>query len=337
MPNDAVPFLGEAAALGAALVWAIALGLFTKLRLTLDAKHLNFCKNIIGATGLLLATVAIEGRPTLSFEAAIWLGASGIVGLTFGDTVLFYALGKLGAVKTTAIQCLAPPLAAAMGYWFLREPLSVIEILGMMIAMFGVLMVVLSRHKNPLVQRPPRPLKAKQQIPRPSLPNNSFYLSRLRTYHRYLRIDGDQQIIGTLAAIAAAAAQAGGIILARPALQEVPVIQGTFFRILPATIILALLIDPPALTSQFRTLKATRGSLGGLIVAALLGTLLGLLLMNIGIKYTKAGLAAALTSTFPIWILPVAYLYLKEQIPWSAVGWTIVAVVGVILIVLPTP
>ena len=70
-----------------------------------------------------------------------------------------------------------------------------------------------------------------------------------------------------------------------------------------------------------------------LSLAAFAGTFLGVLLMSFGAKYAKAGVAAALTSTYPVWIVPIAKFILKERVSWQSAVCTALAVGGIILMV----
>ena len=56
--------------------------------------------------------------------------------------------------------------------------------------------------------------------------------------------------------------------------------------------------------------------------------------MSFGAKYAKAGIAAALTSTYPVWIVPIAKYLLGEKVTWQGAVCTLFAVAGIILMVI---
>ncbi len=58
---------------------------------------------------------------------------------------------------------------------------------------------------------------------------------------------------------------------------------------------------------------------------------MGLILQSTGTKYAKAAIAAALTSTYPLWIIPLAAIFLNEKSSKGAIVATFCAVGGIIL------
>ena len=66
-----------------------------------------------------------------------------------------------------------------------------------------------------------------------------------------------------------------------------------------------------------------------LALASFFGTFIGLLLMSIGAKYAKAGISSALTSTFPLWIIPISVLIAGESVNLRKSILTVFAVAGV--------
>jgi drug/metabolite transporter (DMT)-like permease len=68
-----------------------------------------------------------------------------------------------------------------------------------------------------------------------------------------------------------------------------------------------------------------------LALAAIIGAFCGLVLLSIGTKYSKAGISSALSSTYPIWIIPFARVYLGEKGNWQSILCTVVAVGGIAL------
>ena len=120
--------LGIAAALGASFVWSIASVLFVQLgRAKMSALALNLVKCTL-ALALLWATLLIlDGRAWprgLTTSQLTALGASGLIGLTLGDTAYFLALSRLGARRTLLLATLSPPLTAIGAIFVLGEPVT---------------------------------------------------------------------------------------------------------------------------------------------------------------------------------------------------------------------
>ena len=70
------------------------------------------------------------------------------------------------------------------------------------------------------------------------------------------------------------------------------------------------------------------------VAATLLGTYLGVWLQVTGLRHAPAGIAATLSSTSPIFILPLSALFLGERVDARAVGAACVAVAGVAILCL---
>lgn len=69
-----------------------------------------------------------------------------------------------------------------------------------------------------------------------------------------------------------------------------------------------------------------------MLVAAFLGTYLAIYLQQTALKYSATGIAQALTSTSPLFVLPLAAA-LGDRVSLRAVGGAVVALVGVGLLV----
>lgn len=293
--------VGELASLGAALIWSCSMSLFAVQGRGLPAEGLNLFKNAIAFVGFGLACLALQPAWPTELRTVSILAASGVIGITLGDTALFAALSRLGAQVTSASQCLAPPIAAIAAAWSMGETLSPLETAGLVVtvtAVFGV--IHFGRREGASLAG----------IPRRTL------------------------LVGIAYAALAATCQGIGLVMSRYAFQNVDVLSGTIIRIAPALVLLVgLTLSGPA-RRTLKTLSIPRRRLGLLALASFAGTFIGLLLMSIGAKYAKAGVTAALTSTYPIWIIPIAHFVVKERVNWHTVACTVVAVAGIAMLFL---
>lgn len=83
-------YIGHIAALTAALFWALATLLYSNAGSHLSAAQLNLVKGVVACP--LLALAAVLTGQLLSFDGstAAWLLlASGVIGITLGDTLYF--------------------------------------------------------------------------------------------------------------------------------------------------------------------------------------------------------------------------------------------------------
>ena len=294
--------VGEVASIVAALVWSFSITLYAKYGQHVDSIVLNINKNLVAGICLVLTAVAMHIPWPQAWSQLPLLGLSGIIGIAIGDTLFFLALLRIGANLTSALQCLAPLLAALLAVWFLDEGMTPMETVGMVITVLAVSLVVLF---------------SKKSSPSPEVNTRHIFFS------------------GVALAIASAACHAIGIVMSRHSLQHVDVVYGTLARLIPAFAALTLWHRRKSRGSANRVaLWASKRQGVYLTLAAFLGTYLGLILMSLSTKYTKAGVGTALSSTYPIWVIPIARVVTQERSNWIGAVGTIVAVVGIIIMLL---
>lgn len=289
--------IGPLAALFAALFWALATLLYSQAGSFLSASHLNLVKGFV-AVPLLFLVGLISGQ-LVQFDgsAAAWLLlASGVIGITLGDTLYFTALRRIGPWHTMLFEYLAPPFAALIAWLWLREAMTLAEISAALIVLFGILVIVTERGQ----QRQSKPLTR----------------------------------AGMLAATGAALCQALGLVMAFEALASFAInpLQAAFVRLAAGTaaLTLALLLLKPAIIVQTRTaLRHT--SLPWLFVAIVMGTFLAIWLQQTAIAYLHPGLAQTLLATAPLWLIPIQWLRGEPPSLRSIVG-AFIAVTGIALL-----
>ncbi len=290
------PYAGQLACLAAAIIWAGSVTLYRKFGHGHSPSALSLFKNVLALICLGAAAAIVRPEWPASSAACWWLMASGVVGLVIGDLAFFAALPRLGAQMTTACQCLAPPLTAGIAIFFLGETLSGLELAGLGITVAAVAGAIFFGKNGGSAAA--------------GMPARTFFA-------------------GLSLAFLAALAQAVGIVIARQAFQEIHLLLGTILRFLPATAVLLAVqlcfYGRPALQTFF----TSRRQAAALHLAAFAGTFLGVLLLAAGTKYAKAGIVSTLTSTHPLWIIPVARLVLKERTPWPTIACTAIAVLGI--------
>ncbi len=295
------PLAGELFAFCSALIWAVSMSLFTRHGRGQPAGVLNLYKGIISSTCLLLSLLFVPSEGLAPLDSSLLLVLSGFIGICLGDTALFAALRRLGAQVTSASQCLAPPLCALLALIFLGETLTRVEVLGIGITVFAIAWLLLSSRRA------------------------GAQLASHSTRDVWIGIG--------FAAISALC-QATGVVLARKALAHSPVFWGAALRIVPATIALwisnEIRGDRPKLIELWRDRPRARG----LALASFGGTFLAIVFLTAATKYTKAGIAVAISSTYPVWILPIAAVYLKERVTWRSAAGAALAVCGILLLVL---
>lgn len=294
---ESIPRVGELAALAAALIWSVTICVYRTQATALPAATVNLFKNCVAFLCLgALAWLTAAPWPTDRTHLTM-LALSGLVGLVVSDTSMFAALRRLGAQRTAAIQCLGPPLAALLGWFYLEESLKPYALAGMALTVCAIAGVILFGPRD------------------------------------HIRLGPDWSL-GVALAVVSAAAQATGLVLARRAFQHTEVATGTMVRLAPAILALALFSSFQGKAAKWNVLFDSRRRVAMLLAAAFFGGFFGLYLLSAATKHADAGLVATVSSTYPIWLIPVAYFGLKERVTVGQVLCTLAAVAGIGLIFL---
>jgi drug/metabolite transporter (DMT)-like permease len=302
-----MPFLGEFAALSAALIWAIASLVYVQVGQQISPLVLNFTKGWIAL--MLLGAMLGIGQilnpsfaplPTVSLAVWLLLGLSGIVGIGLGDTAYFRALNAIGSRQTLLIETLAPAIAALLAAAVLGEPLGVRSGLGMGLILVGIVVVILERTEPVLG-------------------------TALGSQKHYRGIG-----YATLAALC----QASGSVLSRRALinNDMDPLWSTIARLLGGVLVMLIWMGAQqqvrSVTKPLRTGSNEWPVWITISLTALFSTCLGILLQQVSLKYATTGVAQALSSTSPLFVLPLAALG-GDRLTLRAVMGAIVAIIGV--------
>lgn len=285
--------LGEIAALSASALWAVASLLFTRVGDRLTPTALNLVKTGLAMVLLILTLWIMKGSPVpqgISNAELTWLAISGLVGLTIGDTLMFLAFARIGPRRTLLFLTLSPPLTALIAWPSLGEPVSLGLVIGIVLTITGVGWVIAERNQS-------------------EAQNHAL-------------------LAGYLFAAGSALCQATGNVATKLGGTHDALdlsVTRVFFGVLA---LLALMGFRGGFQKMFSALKE-RALLRTVVIATLLGTYLGIWLQVTGLRYTSAGIAATLSSTSPIFILPLAAFFLGERIGVRAIGGAFLAVAGV--------
>ncbi|MEL7036034.1 MAG: DMT family transporter [Cyanobacteria bacterium J06592_8] len=291
-------FRGEFAALLAAFFWSLASVVYSQAGEKISAIGLNLIKGII-AIALLLLTVILRGSlfPNLEFLTVGLLILSGVIGIAIGDSAYFTTLKCLGPRRALLMETLAPPLTAILALIFLQERLPLSAWLGIFLTVFGVAWVISERTGDGAV--------------------DSLNLRRGLWF-------------GLLAEIC----QAVGIILSHVALTqtEISPLWSTLLRLSGGTVVLSLwlFVQRQNINLLLKPLQSQR-TFFVIGLATFLGTYLGIWLQQTALKFTAAGIAQALNSTSPLFVLPIA-ASLGDRVSLRAILGAIIAIAGVILL-----
>ena len=285
-------FIGEIAALSAALLWAISSVVYSRLGLKISPLQLNLYKGVI-AIAFIVITLLIQGSvfTNTSISTIALLALSGVIGIGLGDTAYFAALNSLGARRTLLLETSSPPMGALLALIFIGEQLSPSSWCGILLTILGIAWVISER--NPVA---------------------NVEISRL----------------GIIWGILAAIAQAIGSVISRFALVQsnISPLQSTLIRLIGGTVIvLGLLLLSNAKQTQIKWQLSGR-SLGIIAIAAFGSTYLGIWLQQTSLKFAPTGIAQTFLATSPLFILPIVALQ-GEKISLRAILGVVVSLSGI--------
>ena len=294
--------LGPVAGLAAAACWAVASVMYA--RVPIGAGAMTTYKNSLATFFLAVALVVvalIRGEPMFQASLQSWwlLGVSGAIGLCLADIAYFRSIQILGPRQGLTLTLLIPPATALLGWWWLGETLSQTVWLAIGVTLFGIAVVMSEQ--------------AGDEAP------------LLRPGSRRWGMTCAFMSIGTMAV---------GAVFLRQGTDGVGTIEATFIRLFSASAFGLVLSVCMRDLHEIRDLLRDRESTIRLSSAAFLGTVVGVWLMVITYKYCLAGIAALLTSTTPLFVIPVVWLLLHHRISRLSIVGAAVAFAGVCALLL---
>lgn len=288
-------FIGELAALAAAFVWALASTIWQRVGQQIPAVVLNLLKGAI-ALFLLFSTILILGKswPAINGNILAMLLASGVLGIGIGDTAWFVVLKYLGARRGLLLETLSPPLTALFSLIFLQEKLSLVACTGILLTICGVAWVIAERSAET------------------DLPSKHIWL-------------------GLGVSLLGQTSHAAGAVLSRAAFTQIDIdpLWTASLRLSGGMAVMLFFLNRTN-TASLKQLKSPK-ILAATIIAAFLGTYLGIFLQQTSLKYAPAGIAQALSSTSPLFVLPLAWMA-GEKVSLRAVLGAAGAIVGIALL-----
>ncbi|MBR4898522.1 MAG: DMT family transporter [Prevotella sp.] len=305
-------YLGELISIGVAFSWTA-----TALLSEFGSKRLgNLTLNVLRMAMALLFSMVLFGVVTgsplpigVSSEACSWMLLSGLVGYVIGDFCLFQCYIIIGSRYGQLFMTLAPLSAALMAWITLGQQMSAMNIVAMLVTLFGIGISIVGRASH----HPGFSLR---------LPLN-----------------------GVLYAVGAAVCQGVGLVLSKigmdqydlTAMAEVGMpewlvpFSANFYRCIAGIAGFLLLLW---LRDGMKPLSDALHDKKGLTVATattIFGPFVGVGFSLMAVQYTAAGIASTLMAMTPIIILLPSYWLFKERITWRAVVGAVISVIGVSL------
>ena len=289
--------VGVLLALACALCWAAGSVSMKDLSRKLDPFTLNAPRSLIAGVSLLVlaaSTGRTSGIRDLTPQALFLMVGSMAVGGGLGDSLYILSMARIGISRAYPIAGTYPAFTLLMAVLFLHEAITPAIVAGMVLVVVGVM-----------------------------------FISRPTTVEDRTVSEGVRRM-GTALAILAAACWAVASIMLSPAVQGVDPILVSSIRL-------------PALALIFWGLVGVRGSavtLRGLsrnewlnmVFGGLVGWGLGSLLFVAAIAQLGATRTSILTSTSPLFAIPMTVMFMNEKPSRSVLFGTVVTVAGVALV-----
>lgn len=284
--------LGSLAALGSACAWALIGLLVRRLSQAFSSMTLNAVRSLLAGAlllGWLLATGGVTGLGRVSPWAFALLALSIVIAVGIGDTVFFESARMLGLARAMTVSMTYPLFATLLAAVLVREPVTLPVLAGSALTLGGLALIVTARSADG--QARPERLGA-----------------------------------GVAAATVASVAWAVSVIALKPPLAEMDAITAQAVRLPVAGVVLWATPWTRGAAAQLRGSPAgTRWALAGLGVL----TAFSSVLFVAGVKYAGVAVATVLSSTAPMFAIPLGIVFLGERMAPAAILGTVVTVVGI--------
>lgn len=290
-----MPFQGEIAAVGAALVWAVATWIYSQFSHRFSALQLNIVKGVV-ASVLMMCVIpfSMVGAPAISAEHYVILAVSGVIGIAIGDSAYFASLKRIGPNKTLLLESLAPPLSGVLALLALGSVLPLQGWLGVIITTVAVSFTVFHSDGSPLDWR-----------------GVGFGL-----------VASICQASGVV--ISHYALVAG----------DLPPLLGALIRLSMGVVCVMLMIGwfekKPYQSIKENLLQLGKDGFIWLLAAIFVGTFLALWLQQVALKYANPAVAQSLIATSPLFML-IIYAVKGEPVSKKGIVGTVFAVAGISL------
>ncbi len=293
-------YIGEIAGITTSIFFAFNAIFITKASQLTGSVITNRVRVLFAFLYLVLINLILFRQP-LPIDSGtqrwMWLSLSGVIGLALGDAFLFQSYVLVGARLGTLLLSLSTVFGVLEAWLIFGEFLRMGQILGITLALAGIIWVVLERGNG--------------------------------------KVQGIPHIVsGITFGILAAIGQATGLVLSKQGMADnFSPFQGNVIRMLAALLALILIMIFQKQTRQtFQVLHENRSALKFLALAALIGPVLGVSSSLLAVQHAEVGVASVLTSLAPVFMLPISYFFFKERLSWQAIAGTMLAMIGVTIL-----
>ncbi|MGO1468678.1 MAG: DMT family transporter [Tissierella sp.] len=293
--------IGEIAALATAFCWTIMGLFFESAGKKVGSLAVNFIRLVFGFFFISVFTYFTRGY-LFPMDATLynwtWLSVSGVIGFFLGDLFLFQAYIEVGTRITLLIMAASPPFTALLGFLFLKEDLSMLGILGMLVTVIGIAIVILSKDTGE---------------------------KRFKFNH---------SIKGLSYATLGAVGQSVGTIFTKVGMGSYSPFAATQIRIIAGFISFAILFLYLNRWDDLKKAIKDKRSMVLIALGSIFGPFVGVSLQLISLQYTTAGISATIIAIMPILVIPLSIIIYKEKITAREMLGAVISVLGVAILFL---
>jgi drug/metabolite transporter (DMT)-like permease len=285
-----------AAALVAALAWTLVSHIARDLSTQFPSLSLNIIRSAGGSVLLVPVALVLGDLRALGHASALaWacLVLSVLIALGIGDTAFFESTKVLGVARAMTISTAGyPVVASGLAVWWFAERITLAMALGATVTLGGLVVIV--SEGETAAQGP---------------------------------AEGRRRALGL--AVIAALSWAVSAAMMKPPVQEIEPLAIQAVRLPLSTL---LLWATPWARGTARGLWAQRHTVGRRVLALSVLTALSAVAFVAGLKYASVTLGTVLSSTSPLFALPIGFLAFGERITWRAATGAALTVAGIAIL-----
>lgn len=295
--------MAEIAALGAAICWAVA-GLFSvapiKALGPIGYSRTRMLFAVITLIIYLVLTGQLSLLSSISLDNLLILILSGVVGIWFGDLMIYITVDRLGPRRTSVLFALNAPMQVLLGMIFLGETMSFIEFVGCVFVMTGAYCAIV-------------------------------FGKRVSQVHKWEDIKGSL-FAGVLFGLGSALGQALGAFIVKPVMETgiAPEV-ATLIRCFSALVLFYICFVLPIPNQSMKT-KPNVLIISQVVISEFLGMLIGMSLLLYAMANGDLGRVAIFSALAPVLMLPLIWITTKERPALGAWVGSCLAVLGIILL-----
>jgi drug/metabolite transporter (DMT)-like permease len=287
--------LGAIAALGSACTWAVTSLLVRRLAPTLTSLMVNALRSVLGGA-LLLAWVLLRSGSgdltSVSPQAFLLLVVSIVIAVGVGDTLFFESARRLGIARAMTLSMTYPLIATLLAAATFGEAVTASFLAGSVVTLAGLALIVMARDGHG--ERDPGQVRA-----------------------------------GVTEATVASVAWAVSVIVLKYPLAEMDATSAQAIR-LPVGGLL-LWATPWAWPAAARVRAGGRSVQATLACLSVL-TAVSSVMFVVGVKHAGVAVTTVLSSTAPMFAIPLGMIFLGERLSAAGVLGTVVTVAGIAIL-----